>query len=108
MVYGREQSKNILLYPKFLIKAVHLMVIIKIIKLKQFGDASEKFIPKEILELPSDKLKILLDYFIKGDGHIDKNGRIRVWTSSKRLVDNLSEIALKIGWGANILNRGKN
>ncbi len=76
--------------------------------LKQFGSASEKFIPKDILSLPPKKLKILLDYYIKGDGHIEKSGKTRAWTSSKKLADNLSEIALKIGWGANIVNRGKN
>jgi len=73
----------------------------------KFGGAIEKYIPKDVLILPSERLKLLLDYFIKGDGHIDKNGRIRAWTSSKRLADNLVELALKIGWGANVNNRGK-
>jgi len=76
--------------------------------LKQFGGASEKFIPKYILSLPPKELKILLDYYIRGDGHIAKSGKTQAWTSSEKLVDNLSEIALKIGWGANVVNRGKN
>jgi len=44
-------------------------------------------------------LKILLDWLVKGDGHIRKtNGQINYWTSSKRLADDLQEIILKLGW----------
>jgi glycosyltransferase involved in cell wall biosynthesis len=69
--------------------------------LKQFGEARDKFIPREIKNLSSKKLKILLEWYLKGDGHIEVNGRIRATTISKRLVDDLTEIALKIGWSAN-------
>lgn len=69
--------------------------------MKQFGEAKNKFIPQEIKSLSSRKLKILLDWYIKGDGHIGKNGRIRATTISKQLVDDLTEIALKVGWSAN-------
>jgi len=70
--------------------------------------AHEKSIPRWMLdELPPDKLRILLDWYIKGDGHIEKRqeqhiGRIRAWTTSKQLADNLCELALKIGWAASV------
>jgi intein/homing endonuclease len=77
--------------------------------LSQFGTATEKYIPNELLDLSAEQLNILLTWFIKGDGHVEKNKytRTRAWTSSKRLADNLQEIALKIGITATVTNRGK-
>jgi glycosyltransferase involved in cell wall biosynthesis len=76
--------------------------------LSQFGDAITKFIPKDIMNLSSRQLNILLDWYIKGDGHTEKQyGRNRAWTSSKVLSDNMQEIALKTGIAATITNRGK-
>lgn len=77
--------------------------------LVEFGNSYEKFVPKNILELSPKQLNIFLDYFIMGDGHIEKNqyARRRAWTSSKQLADNLQEIALKTGIVATVTNRGK-
>jgi len=71
--------------------------------LRQFHDKYSKFIPREIKELEPKKLKILFDWIIKGDGYIRKsNGQINYWTSSKKLADDVQEIALKLGWLATI------
>jgi len=75
--------------------------------LRPLGGASEKYIPKEIKKLSPRQLKILLDWYLIGDGNIDKNGRIRATTTSKKLVDDLTEIALKIGWSANFYKKKK-
>ena len=77
--------------------------------LSNFGNAYDKFIPTEILNLSSRQLSILLDWFIKGDGHVEKNKytRTRAFTCSPSLANNLQEIALKIGISATITNRGK-
>lgn len=75
--------------------------------LSQFGGALEKYVPKEIMNLSSRQLSIFFDWFIKGDGHIDKGGRIRGFSSSKHLIDNLQEIGFKIGLCSTITNRGK-
>lgn len=77
--------------------------------LVEFGNSYEKFVPNNILELSSRQLNIFLDYFIMGDGHVEKNqyARRRAWTSSKQLADNLQEIALKTGIVATVTNRGK-
>ena len=69
--------------------------------LKQFGKAKEKFVPKWIKQLPSSKLKILLEPLTKGDGY-KTNKNWKYYTSSKRLADDLQEIALKAGFGATI------
>jgi glycosyltransferase involved in cell wall biosynthesis len=77
--------------------------------LRQFGESHEKFIPRNILDLSSDLLSILLEWYIKGDGNIEKNKykRMRAWTSSPRLADNIQEIAIKTGVSVTISNRGK-
>lgn len=73
--------------------------------LHQFKDAVNKFMPDWCLQLSKRQQTILLDYFIKGDGHIEENGRQRAWTSSRKLSDQLVEMALKIGWAANVITR---
>ena len=77
--------------------------------LRKFGNSYEKYIPNEVLELCPRQLDIFLKWFIKGDGHVEKNNytRRRAWTSSKKLADGLQEIGLKIGISTTITNRGK-
>ena len=77
--------------------------------LSNFGNAYDKFIPQEVLELSPRQLTIFLEWFIKGDGHIENNKytRTRAFTCSPSLANNLQEIALKIGVSATITNRGK-
>lgn len=70
--------------------------------LKQFGKCYNKFIPLDIKLLSKELLKILLDYYIKGDGHIygrTKKG-LSATTTSIKLRDDLQEIALKVGMSA--------
>ena len=70
--------------------------------LEQFGKSYQKFIPKEIKELPPRLLNILVDWMIVGDGtcYTGKN-RKRVcvyYTVSRKLKDDFEEILLKAGW----------
>jgi len=68
--------------------------------LKQFGKASQKYIPNEIKELSPYLLKDFLTYFEYGDGE-HSEGVTRLITSSIGLRDDLQEIALKAGYSAN-------
>ena len=72
--------------------------------LKQFGKAHHKYIPKDIKELPPKYLKIFINTFVKGDGCLygesagNRKGKWRkISSTSKRLIDDLQEIALKCG-----------
>jgi lon-related putative ATP-dependent protease len=56
-----------------------------------------RYIPQQLKELNSFYLKILLETLIKGDGTLYKDGRWRYYTCSKRLADDVQEIALKLG-----------
>jgi hypothetical protein len=70
--------------------------------LKQFGTAKKKYVPPDIKDLPTEKLMILLDSLMKGDGHLE-NGKYRHYkTSSKQLAMDVFEIALKCGYGVTI------
>lgn len=69
--------------------------------LKQFGKAHERFIPSDIKSLSTSLLEILLEYYIKGNGRYGKNGKeYSATTTSKRLRDDLQEMALKLGISA--------
>jgi len=74
--------------------------------LRQFGKHEEKFIPKEIKNLSKRQLKILFDWMMRGDGYIG-NGNIDYYTKSKKLADDIQEIALKLGLSANIYEKRK-
>lgn len=69
----------------------------------KFGKAGEKYIPKDIKNLPPEQLRIFFDYMVKGDGCYPQRSKKRgletyIFTQkSKRLVDDLQEVALKLG-----------
>jgi len=70
--------------------------------LKKFGKAGDKYIPLEMKELSRGLLETMLEYYIKGDGHrYGRSGKgLSATTISKRLRDDLQEIALKVGMSA--------
>jgi len=75
--------------------------------LKQFGKAKDKFIPRELLVLSQRQLRILADALFMGDGGVyyrakDNHTRYELFTSSPRLADDYQELALKLGFSANI------
>lgn len=67
----------------------------------QFGKQSERFIPHEIKQLPSEYLEALLYVLIKGDGTFYET-EMRYYTTSKQLANDVQEIAYKCGYGASI------
>ncbi len=67
--------------------------------LRQFKD--DKRIPEWMRNLSRDRLEVLLEALIEGDG--SENGRgWTFYTSNERLADDVQEIALKLGYGATI------
>ena len=79
----------------------------------QFGYSKDKFIPKEIKDLPCEYLQLLLDSYLFGDSYLLKNQSIGINTVSKQLSEDLQEIILKLGDVVNfhsrdVICRGKN
>lgn len=66
------------------------------------GKSGTKYIPEEIKQLSPHYLKILLSTLIDGDGTINSNGVTQYITMSKRLAEDVSEIAIKCGYWARI------
>jgi len=61
--------------------------------LTQFGTASEKFVPQEIMSAPPRQIEIFLHYIVR-DGSTSGD---QIYTSSRRMADQLQELAQKIG-----------
>jgi hypothetical protein len=76
---------------------------------KQFGNSSQKFIPKEFLNWNTSQLEILLSWMLKGDGRNrkKKNGDlIREYsTVSPMLASNVEEMFFKLGSNSRITKR---
>lgn len=70
--------------------------------LKRFGNSKTKWIPRELLILTPEKLRILWQAMMKGDGN--KDG-YKYNSISKRLKDDFQELTLKIGMNARIANK---
>lgn len=69
--------------------------------LKQFGNSNTKFIPDEIKSLNKDLLNDFIDWFVLGDGRVRGSYR-EVFSSSKRLIDDLHELIIKTGKASNL------
>ena len=76
--------------------------------LKSLGLCNEKYIPFNIYdEFNKEYAQIFLNEYFKGDGHIDKNGCGKFYTTSKKLADQLQELCFLAGWTAMIYTRGE-
>jgi len=75
--------------------------------LNQIGKEENKFVPRELLNTSSRQLKILFDWIIKEDVSIGKDKRISYSTSSLNLMNDINEIAIKIGVSCINLNINK-
>lgn len=70
------------------------------IYLKQFGTASEKFIPDWIKKLPKEGLELFIASYFNGDG--DKKRAKTIWTSSYKMVKDLAYIYTLLGGSPSI------
>lgn len=77
--------------------------------LRPLGKAHEKTVPDLVMNMSARQLRIFWNYYLLGDGYVDKAGRKskagreRIWTSSRQLADQLQEIAQKIGYSAAVV-----
>ncbi|TFG12752.1 MAG: hypothetical protein EU535_05850 [Promethearchaeota archaeon] len=76
---------------KFRINSIQLVNI-----LKEFGKSKDKFIPFYIKNAEKEHIIEFLNTFLLGDGNIHY-GNKRYYSSSKKLIDDIQELILKIG-----------
>lgn len=78
---------------------------------QQFGHlAKNKHIPRKLLDLSPKQLKCILEGIIDSDGYrLYINGSARITTVSSQLLQDIIEIAFKIGFGVSyITNKDRN
>ena len=90
--HGNEESIRV--YGKKWWEVVH-----------NLGLAYEKRIPKEILSLPPEKLKVILHWIIAGDGVVKSDGMRLLYTTSYELAGDIQELCMKIGQSAGIVEK---
>jgi GTP cyclohydrolase I/LAGLIDADG-like domain len=66
---------------------------------KIFGKSKDKYVPDMIKRASAEYLRLFLDWYIKGDGHIKKNKAVHFVSKSERLIDDIQEICVKMGIG---------
>jgi phosphoribosylamine-glycine ligase len=64
--------------------------------LKRFGISHEKYVPDYIKNAGKDAIKAFVEAFALGDGDI-RLGKTRLCSGSKRMIDDLQELILKMG-----------
>jgi len=64
--------------------------------------AHTKKVPDYVKTLPNDQIKIFLSTYALGDGCIESGERVRYYTSSIQLADDVQELSFKAGYSANI------
>lgn len=84
-----HKNRGISIYNKQLYKTLEEYVGIK---------APFKYVPSYIKDLDIPHIKTFLDAFIDGDGSRSSDGTQKIFTASKRLLNDLWEISLKCGY----------
>lgn len=64
--------------------------------LSQFGRSAEKYIPEEFMALDTKYLKALLKGYENGDCSHCTNGSIHYSSASKKLIDNVQQLILRV------------
>lgn len=72
--------------------------------LRSFGKSREKFVPREIMDASRAQLRLFFDAYVAGDG-LWQEKRAYIWTISRRMADDLAEIATKLGYSAFVSER---
>ncbi|HEV3468948.1 MAG TPA: GDP-mannose 4,6-dehydratase [Pyrinomonadaceae bacterium] len=71
--------------------------------LSPLGKSGDKYIPREFLRLSRRQSKILFDALMLGDGSRRGNS-YAYYTKSKRLADDVQELALRCGYAASVVS----
>lgn len=76
--------------------------------LKQFGKCRDKFIPQVIKDLDIKYLEAFFECLMDGDGHWENRGKSgQYYTISKRLCEDVSEVAVKLGYIVKVYERNR-
>jgi len=66
---------------------------------------TRKCVPPLIRTLSARQIRLFLDTYIRGDGSIEPNGRIRICTNDQENLDALQELCVLAGYGSTVHTR---
>jgi len=64
-----------------------------------------KCVPPLIRTLSARQIRLFLDTYIRGDGSVEPNGRIRIYTNDRENLDALQELCVLAGYGSTVYTR---
>jgi phage terminase large subunit-like protein len=92
---GKENKKSLFIFNSDLVRY-----------LQKFGLSGDKYIPSEIKNLNKEYLQIFVDFLMLGDGsdytHESGYSQKNYTSKSKRLIDDLQEVLLRLGINSSI------
>jgi ribonucleoside-triphosphate reductase (formate) len=69
------------------------------------GYLERKCVPDLIRTLSVRQIRLFLDTYVKGDGHVEENGRTRIYTKDRDNLDALQELCALAGYGSTVHTR---
>jgi len=66
---------------------------------------TQKCVPPLIRTLSARQIRLFLDTYIRGDGSIEPNGRIRIYANDQENLDALQELCVLAGYGSTVHTR---
>jgi len=69
------------------------------------GYLEHKCVPDVIRTLSARQIRLFLDTYVKGDGHVEENGRTRIYTKDDDNLDALQELCSLAGYGSTVHTR---
>ncbi|NHJ01090.1 MAG: ribonucleoside triphosphate reductase [Candidatus Heimdallarchaeota archaeon] len=63
---------------------------------------NKKKIPKFVKNLSKRQLRLFLETYVQGDGHIDEKGRIRIYTKDEDIKNSLQELCVLARFGSTV------
>lgn len=69
------------------------------------GYLEHKCVPDVIRTLSARQIRLFLDTYVKGDGHVEESGRTRIYTKDDDNLDALQELCSLAGYGSTVHTR---
>lgn len=104
-VYSKECATN--LTPNGEKGTTHRIVVTSkqlYAEVVDFGKVHEKYIPRDLLDSPRDVLQAFFNAFTLGDGNQETKDLSAIKITSKRLINDLQECAVKLGYRTSLKN----
>lgn len=77
-------------------------------ELSVYGKARDKFVPDVIKGMSVRQIRLFVECYRDGDGWVANHGGTGIRTSSRRMVDDMQELFVKIGWCCGVGGREGN